>query len=197
MNRRVFEALIRSGSLDRIGPNRATLTAELDRAMHLGEQNSRAMSVGQVDLFGLSAAPNTRRGGLDRGAAPGRRARDARAVPERPSRSRPYEPDLKFLVSARLADVGGPKPAAAADGERGWSAGQARDRRRPGARDPPPAESGDVDPGRPQRPARGQPVRGDLSAASRHHRQGRDTDRRRHAAVRRFHRGVAPAGEDR
>ncbi len=22
----------------------------------------------------------------------------------------PYEPDLKFLVSARLADVGGPKP---------------------------------------------------------------------------------------
>ena len=46
VNRRVFEALIRSGSLDRIGPNRATLTAELERAMHLGEQNSRAMSVG-------------------------------------------------------------------------------------------------------------------------------------------------------
>jgi DNA polymerase-3 subunit alpha len=39
--------------------NRATLTAELDRAMHLGEQNSRAMSVGQVDLFGLSAAETT------------------------------------------------------------------------------------------------------------------------------------------
>ena len=58
VNRRVFEALIRSGSLDRIGPNRATLTAELERAMHLGEQNSRAMSVGQVDLFGLSAAEN-------------------------------------------------------------------------------------------------------------------------------------------
>ena len=56
VNRRVFDALIRSGSLDPIGPNRATLTAELDRAMHLGEQNSRAMSVGQVDLFGLSAA---------------------------------------------------------------------------------------------------------------------------------------------
>ena len=61
VNRRVFEALIRSGSLDRIGPNRATLTAELDRAMHLGEQNSRAMSVGQVDLFGLSAASEWRR----------------------------------------------------------------------------------------------------------------------------------------
>ena len=86
VNRRVFEALIRSGSLDRIGPNRATLTAELDRAMHLGEQNSRAMSVGQVDLFGLSAAAATiGRRRLDRGAAPGGRARDAGAVPERPS----------------------------------------------------------------------------------------------------------------
>ena len=37
----------------------------------------------------------------------------------------PYEPDLKFLVSARLVDVGGPKPAAAADGARSWSAGKA------------------------------------------------------------------------
>ena len=58
VNRRVFEALIRSGSLDLIGTNRASLTAELERAMHLGEQNSRALSVGQVDLFGLSAAEN-------------------------------------------------------------------------------------------------------------------------------------------
>src|SRR3984885_6499090 len=60
VNRRVFDALIRSGSLDGIGANRATLTAQLDRAVHLGEQNSRAMSVGQVDLFGLSAAEDTR-----------------------------------------------------------------------------------------------------------------------------------------
>src|ERR1700724_4275892 len=59
VNRRVFDALIRSGSLDRIGPNRATLTAELERGMHPGHNNSRAMSVGQVDLFGLSAAPDS------------------------------------------------------------------------------------------------------------------------------------------
>ena len=32
-----------------------------------------------------------------------------------------YEPDLKFLVAARLADVGGPKPVAA-DGGRPWGA---------------------------------------------------------------------------
>src|SRR6202012_3292100 len=56
--RRVFEALIRSGSLDRIGKNRATLSAELDRAMQLGEQSSRALSVGQDDLFGLSSQPH-------------------------------------------------------------------------------------------------------------------------------------------
>ncbi len=123
LNRRVFEALIRSGSLDLIGPNRATLTAELDRAMQLGEQNSRASSVGQVDLFGLSAAENS---------ALAEWSEAQRLAGERETLGlflsghpiTPYEPDLKFLVSARLADVGGPKPAAA-DAARGWAAGKA------------------------------------------------------------------------
>ena len=122
VNRRVFDALIRSGSLDRIGPNRATLTAELDRAMHLGEQNSRAMSVGQVDLFGLSAASS---------AVVADWTEAQRLAGERETLGlflsghpiTPYEPDLKFLVSARLADVGGPKPAA--DGPRSWAPGKA------------------------------------------------------------------------
>jgi DNA polymerase III subunit alpha len=122
VNRRVFEALIRSGSLDRIGPNRATLSAELDRSMHLGEQNSRAMSVGQVDLFGLSAAE-------DRPVADWSDAQ--RLAGERETLGlfltghpiTPYEPDLKFLVSARLVDAGGPKPAAPT-GERAWSQGK-------------------------------------------------------------------------
>jgi len=127
VNRRLLEALIRSGSLDRIGPNRATLTAELDGAMHLGEQNSRAMSVGQVDLFGLSAAED-------------------RIIPDWSEAQRlageretlglflsghpitPYEPDLKFLVSARLVDIGGPKPTAPsgdrAPGDRAWTQGK-------------------------------------------------------------------------
>ncbi|MGP8165477.1 MAG: DNA polymerase III subunit alpha, partial [Steroidobacteraceae bacterium] len=122
VNRRVFEALIRSGSLDRIGPNRATLTAELERAMHLGEQNSRAMSVGQVDLFGLSAAEN-------RVVADWSEAQ--RLAGERETLGlflsghpiTPYEPDLKFLVTARLVDVCGPKPTAPA-GERAWTQGK-------------------------------------------------------------------------
>ena len=123
VNRRVFDALIRSGSLDRIGPNRATLTAELDRAMHLGEQNSRAMSVGQVDLFGLSAASdNVVADWSEAQRLAGERETLGLFLSGHPIT--PYEPDLKFLVSARLADVGGPKPAAA-DGARSWTAGKA------------------------------------------------------------------------
>jgi DNA polymerase III subunit alpha len=124
VNRRVFDALIRSGSLDRIGPNRATLTAELDRAMHLGEQNSRAMSVGQVDLFGLSAAPDSLVADwTEAQRLAGERETLGLFLSGHPIT--PYEPDLKFLVSARLADVGGPKPAAPVDGVRSWSAGKA------------------------------------------------------------------------
>jgi DNA polymerase-3 subunit alpha len=123
VNRRVLEALIRSGSLDRIGPNRATLTAELDRAMHLGEQNSRAVSMGQVDLFGLSHAADNQ--------AVADWSEAQRLAGERETLGlyltghpiTPYEPDLKFLVSARLLDVGGPKPTATA-GERGFSFGK-------------------------------------------------------------------------
>jgi DNA polymerase-3 subunit alpha len=124
VNRRVFEALIRSGSLDRIGANRASLTAQLERAVHLGEQNSRAMSVGQVDLFGLSAAEDT--------AVPDW-SEAQRLAGERETLGlfltghpiTPYEPDLKFLVGARLVDVGGPRPVASkpapGGGERTWS----------------------------------------------------------------------------
>jgi DNA polymerase III subunit alpha len=124
VNRRVFDALIRSGSLDRIGPNRATLTAELDRAMHLGEQNSRAMSVGQVDLFGLSAAPNSVVADwTEAQRLAGERETLGLFLSGHPIT--PYEPDLKLLGCARLADVaGGAKPAAAADGARNWSAGK-------------------------------------------------------------------------
>src|SRR5580693_7433357 len=124
VNRRVFEALIRSGSLDRIGPNRATLTAELDRAMHAGEQNSRAISVGQVDLFGLSAAENVSVADWSEAQRlAGERETLGLFLSGHPIT--PYEPDLKFLGVARLADVGGPKPAAPVDGMRSWSAGKA------------------------------------------------------------------------
>ncbi|MDE1923682.1 MAG: DNA polymerase III subunit alpha, partial [Gammaproteobacteria bacterium] len=120
VNRRVLEALIRSGSLDALGPNRATLAAQLDQAMHLGEQNSRARSTGQVDLFGLSSAAD---------AALPDWSESVRLAGERETLGlflsghpiTAYEPDLKFLVSARLADIGGPKPPPV-EGGRAWSA---------------------------------------------------------------------------
>jgi DNA polymerase III subunit alpha len=126
VNRRVFDALIRSGSLDLIGPNRASLTAELDRAMQLGEQNSRATSVGQVDLFGLStAAPdNVVADWSEAQRLAGERETLGLFLSGHPIT--PYEPDLKFLGCQRLSDVtSGPKPAPAADGQRVWSAGKA------------------------------------------------------------------------
>ena len=65
LNRRVLEALIRSGSLDGLGANRATLMHGLPSAMQLGDQNTRAHEAGQNDMFGLasdraSAAPPLR-----------------------------------------------------------------------------------------------------------------------------------------
>ena len=53
-NRRVLEALLRSGSLDSLGMNRATLMQTLPAAMQLGDQNSKAKDAGQNDMFGLS-----------------------------------------------------------------------------------------------------------------------------------------------
>jgi DNA polymerase-3 subunit alpha len=54
VNRRVLEALIKSGSLDGLAANRATLMKRLDAALALGEQNSKANETGQHDIFGLS-----------------------------------------------------------------------------------------------------------------------------------------------
>ena len=56
INRRVLEALIKSGSLDGLAANRATLMHRLDAALALGEQNSKANETGQHDIFGLAAA---------------------------------------------------------------------------------------------------------------------------------------------
>ena len=59
INRRVLEALLRSGSLDALGRNRATLMQRLPAAMQLGDQNSKAHEAGQNDLFGLGSGPRT------------------------------------------------------------------------------------------------------------------------------------------
>ncbi len=58
VNKRVLEALIYSGAMDSLGPNRSTLLASLEVAMQEAEQHEKAVDAGQSDLFGLFA-PDT------------------------------------------------------------------------------------------------------------------------------------------
>ena len=51
-NRRVLEALIRSGALDALDDNRARLMATLPQALQIAEHHSRDHEAGQDDLFG-------------------------------------------------------------------------------------------------------------------------------------------------
>jgi DNA polymerase-3 subunit alpha len=51
-NRRVTEALIRSGALDELGPGRASMMTSLTMALQAAEQHDRDQSTGQNDLFG-------------------------------------------------------------------------------------------------------------------------------------------------
>ncbi|GEN25618.1 DNA polymerase III subunit alpha [Halomonas cupida] len=56
MNKRTLEALIRSGALDNLGPNRAVLSAALDDALRAAAQNHQNQNAGMMDLFGEAFA---------------------------------------------------------------------------------------------------------------------------------------------
>ena len=53
VNRRVLEALIRSGSMDSFGVSRSTLAHNLSKAISLSEQYLKNHTSGQDDMFGL------------------------------------------------------------------------------------------------------------------------------------------------
>ncbi|MGF1760533.1 DNA polymerase III subunit alpha [Photobacterium sagamiensis] len=58
VNKRVLEKLIKSGAMDRLGPNRATMMATLNDAIKAAGQHHQAEAFGQADMFGvLTAAP--------------------------------------------------------------------------------------------------------------------------------------------
>ncbi|NBU25283.1 MAG: DNA polymerase III subunit alpha [Gammaproteobacteria bacterium] len=137
VNRRVLEALIRSGSLDSLGVNRATLMARLPAAVQLGEQSTRAEQTGQVDLFGLAAPAGATDGaaGAD-GAAPlapvqPEWSEAVRLAGERETlglylTGHPiarYERDLGRFVTGRIADLVSDRPAQGA-AERGFFGGR-------------------------------------------------------------------------
>ncbi|MGO1394083.1 MAG: DNA polymerase III subunit alpha [Halomonas sp.] len=52
MNKRTLEALIRSGALDTIGPNRAVLFAAMEDALKAAAQNHTNQNLGMLDMFG-------------------------------------------------------------------------------------------------------------------------------------------------
>jgi len=121
VNRRVLEALIKSGAMDSLGANRATLMASLDAAVLGGEQTTRASAAGQDDLFGGG-------GHAAEVIAP--------VLPEWPARQRlagerevlgaylsghpmeEFERDLPRLGAARLVDLASEPPPGADSGNR-------------------------------------------------------------------------------
>ncbi|CDG51571.1 MULTISPECIES: DNA polymerase III subunit alpha [Halomonadaceae] len=52
MNKRTLEALIRSGALDTLGPNRAVLFAAMEDALKAASQNHANQNLGMLDMFG-------------------------------------------------------------------------------------------------------------------------------------------------
>jgi DNA polymerase-3 subunit alpha len=128
VNRRVLEALVRSGALDSLGETRATLMHALPEAMQAADQDSRARAAGQVDLFGLpEAAPRPDASADARQRLP-EWSEAVRLAGERDTLGlyltghpiSEYERELGPIVSGRIADVGGARPAGASEG--GWRA---------------------------------------------------------------------------
>jgi DNA polymerase-3 subunit alpha len=127
VNRRVLEALIRSGSLDGLGTSRAALMVGLEEALRGGEQSARSSEAGQGDIFGIAAPQHA-------GVAP-----RVAPVTEWPSSVRlageretlglfltghpiaPYEQDLRWFASGRIGDYMSERPSGPVDPARAWA----------------------------------------------------------------------------
>lgn len=132
LNRRVLEALIRSGSLDSLGANRASLMAQLPIAMQMAEQATRAIEAGQVDLFGLAdPVPSPIEAPAAASVLQPEWSESQRLAGERETlglylSGHPldrFEKDLARFVSHRIVDVQDDLPAAGA-AERGFFGGR-------------------------------------------------------------------------
>jgi DNA polymerase III subunit alpha len=122
INKRVLEALIRSGSCDRIGANRATLMHALPKAMQMAEQGSKAKEAGQDDLFGLALTPVAAKSSQPVEELP-EWSESIRLTGERETLGlyltghpiAQYEREIAAITSGRIADVAGAKPANAGE----------------------------------------------------------------------------------
>jgi DNA polymerase III subunit alpha len=127
LSRRVFDALIRSGSLDGLGPNRATLMANLEQAMQASEQSARSREAGQVDFFGSSALAAASAELSLKPAAEWNASQ--RLAGERETLGlfltghpiAPYEQDLRYFASGRIADFASDRPSVPIDTARSYT----------------------------------------------------------------------------
>jgi len=130
-NKRVLEALIRSGALDELGLNRATLWQHLASAIKAAEQYKKTQAIGQMDLFGFE----------DSTVSPAKELKladypewedDVRLNGEKETlglylTGHPidrFEQELRQLTTAKIADLVLPSGMSGAEGEkRGWRKG--------------------------------------------------------------------------
>ncbi len=129
LNRRVMEALIRSGAMDSLGVGRAALLAQLPAAMKLAEQDAKASAAGQDDMFGFGGPGGAQSDDLP--VPPSDRSEwdpPEREPPEWSEKERldgefdtlglyltghpitRYERDLPQLAGNRIADLGDGQP---------------------------------------------------------------------------------------
>ncbi|MCP1314737.1 MULTISPECIES: DNA polymerase III subunit alpha [unclassified Halomonas] len=116
MNKRTLEALIRSGALDNLGPNRAVLFAAMEDALKAAAQNHANQSLGMLDMFGDAFAATEEDTAVDVYAE----YRHAREWSDRERLSGEkdtlglyltghpideYERELKRFVSTRISDL--------------------------------------------------------------------------------------------
>jgi DNA polymerase-3 subunit alpha len=123
LNRRVLEALIRSGAADSLGANRATLMHSLPTAMQLADQTIKARAVGQNDMFGLMDPEPMAPVGMANEALPDW-SRRVRLDGERDTLGlyltghpfEEFEEEVKPIISGRIADVTGDRPVVVNEG---------------------------------------------------------------------------------
>ncbi|MET0985376.1 MAG: DNA polymerase III subunit alpha [Steroidobacteraceae bacterium] len=125
LNRRVLEALIRSGAADALGANRATLMHSLPAALQLADQSIRARAVGQNDMFGLVSAGPAEVSSVPSEVLP-EWSRRVRLDGERETLGlyltghpfEEFEQEVKPAISGRIADLTGDRPVTT--GENGF-----------------------------------------------------------------------------
>lgn len=114
MNKRTLEALIRSGALDTLGPNRAVLAAAMEDALKAAAQNHANQNLGMLDMFGDAFAAEEEAGDVyaeyrharewtDRERLSGEKDTLGLYLTGHPIDE--YERELKRFVSTRISDL--------------------------------------------------------------------------------------------